>query len=248
MKYLVFLVVAFVLMAPPAFGGKIVVNNDEWTMASGQPNAGAFAANLANWFSPGGPGSFLVYTGNFGLNNATFTGALTGAGHTVSVNTGVTFDLPTLSGYNGVFMGGYLGGYDPTILTNYVNAGGNVYLMAGTGTTGGNEGTDWDAFLNNFGFEYGPSYNGIGVTQSITSLHPIFAGIGTLRFDNGNTVLLYGSNPNASILESYNGAGLIGVYESAGTKDGGEVPEPATLGLGAISLLAIAVLSRRIRT
>ena len=155
-----FLLLVCVLSAPALFAGKIVVNHDEWTLANGQPNAGAFAANIANWFSPGGPGSFLVYSNSWGLDNATFTGALTGAGHSVTVNTAAPFTLPGLSAYDGVFLGGYVGAYDASVLTSYVNGGGNVYLMGGVGVSG--EDSIWDGFLNNFGFEFGPSYNGIG--------------------------------------------------------------------------------------
>jgi hypothetical protein len=241
MRIALFMCTVCALQVAPAFGGKIVVNHDEWTMSNGQPNAGAFAVNVANWFSPGGPGNFLVYTGNFGLNNSTFTTALAGAGHTVTVNTGVTFDLASLSAYDGIFMGGYLGGYDASVLTNYVNAGGGVYLMGGTAGVG-NEANVWDGFLNNFGFDYGPSYNGIGGAYAITSGHVIFAGVGSLYYNNGNTVNLFGANPNASIVESLNGAGLIGVYDS-----GSAVPEPSTLGLTAASLLAVGWALRRKR-
>ncbi|MRR52699.1 MAG: PEP-CTERM sorting domain-containing protein [Rhodocyclaceae bacterium] len=158
------------------------------------------------------------------------------------VNTSLpAFDLPALSGYTGVFMGGYLGAYDAAVLTNYVNGGGNVYLMAGTGTAG-DEGTVWDSFLNNFGFEFGPSYNGIDVTQPITSGHPIFSGIGSLYFANGNTVNLAGGNPFASIVESSGGTGLIGVYDDTLP---GEIPEPSTLGLSAAALCGLAWMMRR---
>lgn len=244
MRSVCLLLLACVLSAPALFAGKLIVNNDEWTMSNGQPNAGAFAANIANWFSPGGPGTFLVYSNNFGLDNATFTGALTGAGHSVTVNTAAPFTLPDLSAYDGVFLGGYVGAYDASVLTSYVNGGGNVYLMGGTGGVGG-EDTIWDGFLGSFGFEFGPSYNGITVTQPITSLHPIFAGIGTLYFANGNSVLLAGVNPNASILETFSGQGLIGVYEGSGAN--GAIPEPSTLGLCASSLLGLAWAARRRR-
>lgn len=234
--------VAFAVLSVPAFAGKIVVNHDEWTMSDGQPNAGLLAANIANWFSPGGPGAFLVYTTNFGLNNATFTGALTGSGHSVTVNTGVPFNLPTLAAFDGVFLGGYLGSYDASVLTSYVNGGGNVYLMGGTAGVA-SEDTVWDGFLNNFGFDFGTSWNGIGGTLAVTSVHPIFAGIGSLYYNNGNTVNLFGANPYAAIVESYNGAGLIGVYDAPSSA----VPEPATLGLAIAGLLAAGLVSRRNR-
>lgn len=244
MRCFCWLLLVCVLSAPALFAGKVVVNSDEWTMSSSGVNAAAFSVNVADWFSPGGPGSFLVYTNNFGLNNSTFTNALTGAGHSVSVNLAAPFTLPGLSAYDGVFLGGYAGAYDASVLTSYVNAGGNVYLMGGTGAVAG-EDTFWDGFLNNFGFEFGPSYNNITVTQTITSTHPIFTGIGSLYFANGNTVLLSGVNPYASIVESYNGQGLIGIYEGRGMN--GVIPEPSTLGLCASALLGLAWVARRKR-
>lgn len=244
MRKACFLLLVCVLSAPALLAGKIVVNHDEWTLSNGQPNAGAFAANIANWFSPGGPGTFLVYSDNFGLTNVTFTGALTGAGHSVTVNTAAPFTLPGLTAYDGVFLGGYTGAYDASVLTSYVNGGGNVYLMGGTAGVSG-EDVFWDGFLNNFGFEFGPSYNGIGGTFAVTSGHPIFAGIGSLYYNNGNTVLLAGVNPFASILETYNGQGLIGVYE--GREINGVIPEPSTLGLCASALLGLALVARRRR-
>jgi len=230
------------ILVAPASAGKIVVNHDEWTMSDGQPNAGLFAANIANWFSPGGPGSFLVYTNNFGVNNTTFLNALAAAGHSVSVNTAASFDLPTLSAYDGIFLGGYLGAYDASVLSSYVNGGGNVYLMGGTAGVA-NEDTVWDGFLNNFGFDFGASWNGIGGAFAVTSSHPIFAGVASLYYNNGNTVTLFGANPYASIVESYNGAGLIGVYDAPV----GAVPEPATFGLTACCLLAAGWALRRNR-
>jgi hypothetical protein len=244
MKVLRLLCLVCVLTAPALFAGKIVVNHDEWTMSSSGVNAAAFAVNVADWFSPGGPGSFLVYTSNFGLDNSTFTNALTGAGHSVSVNTAALFTLPGLSAYDGVFLGGYAGSYDAAVLTNYVNAGGNVYLMGGTGSIAG-EDTFWDGFLNNFGFEFGTSYNGIGGTFAVSSGHPIFSGIPQLFYSNGNTVNLFGVNPYASIVESFNGAGLIGVYDDSSGL--GAIPEPATLGLTAAALLALGWATRRRR-
>jgi hypothetical protein len=233
-----------VLLAPSLFAGKIVVNHDEWTMSSSALNGGVLAVNIANWFSPGGPGSFLVYTNNFGLDNSTFLSALASGGHTVSVNPAAPFTLPGLSAYNGVFLGGYIGSYNAGVLTSYVNAGGNVYLMGGTGAVAA-EDSVWDGFLNNFGFDFGASYNGIGGTFLVTSAHPIFSGISSLYYNNGNTVNLYGSNPFAFIAESYNGQGLIGIYDD--TARTGTVPEPASAALTASALLALGWLVRRQR-
>lgn len=222
----------------PASAGIVIVNHDEWTMSDGRPNAGLFAANVANYFAGTPGGNFLIYSHNFGLDNATVINAVTAAGHTITANTAVTFDLPTLSAYTGIFLGGYLGNFDAAVLTNYVNNGGRVYLAGGTGSIA-NEDSVWDPFLNNFGFEFGSSYNGIIGTFAPASGHPIFNSISSLYYNNGNTVILTGGNPAAQILESYNEQGLIGIYEQT------PIPEPATFGLAGLALLSGALLVRR---
>lgn len=172
----------------PATGtaGIVIVNHDEWTLSDWGVNAAQFGANIANYFAGGPGGNFLIYSNDtFGLANSTLINAITSAGHTVTVNTGITFDLPTLSGYTGIFLGGYIGSYSAAVLTAYVNNGGNVYLAGGTGLIAF-EHSVWDSFLANFGFDFGPSYNGISGTFAPTTSHPVFAGVPTLLYDNGN--------------------------------------------------------------
>ena len=48
--------------------------------------------------------------------------------------------------------------------------------------------TAWDSFANAFGLDFGPSYNGIIGTLSITGGDPLLAGVSQLYFKNGNTV------------------------------------------------------------
>lgn len=245
MRYVAFLPLLSVLVSAPASGGVVIVNHDEWTLSSFGVNAAQFGANIANYFAGGSGGNFLIYSTNFGLDNSTLINAITSAGHTVTVNTGITFDLPTLSAYTGIFLGGYLGSYNATVLTNYVNNGGKVYLAGGTGSLV-NEDTVWDSFLGNFGFDFGTSYNGISGTIAPSPGHPIFAGIGGLLYDNGNTVILTGSTPNAQLIavQPGTGAGLIGIYEGD-PQPGGEIPEPSTLTLLGLGLLAGGWLRRR---
>jgi hypothetical protein len=59
---------------------------------------------------------------------------MTSAGHSWTVSTAVTFDLPTLLQYEGVFLAG--NAVDNQVLINYVNNGGNIYLAGGTGWGG----------------------------------------------------------------------------------------------------------------
>lgn len=230
MRYTVLLLLS-VLLSAPDFGGVVIVNHDEWTLTQNGANAAQFGANIANYFAGGSGENLLICTTNPGLNNSTLINAITAAGHTATADTGITFSLPTLSAYTGIFMGGELGWHNATVLTDYVNNGGNVYLAGGTGSIYG-EDTLWDPFLGNFGFDFGTSCNGIAGTFAPSSSHPIFAGIGGLYYNNGNTVILTGSTPYAHLIavQPGTGAGLIGIYD-VDWQPGGEIPEPSTLTL-----------------
>lgn len=241
---LTFLSIAFLF---PAAGtaGVVIVNHDEWTLSGSGVSAAQFGANIANYFAGGPGGNFLIYSDNtFALANSTLTNAITSAGHTVTVDTGVTFDLPTLSAYTGIFLGGYIGSYNATVLTSYVNNGGSVYLAGGTGGIG-NEDTVWDPFLANFGFDFGTSYNAIIGAFAPTTNHPVFAGVSSLFYYYGNTVILTGSTPYAQLIaiEPSTGAGMIGIYDDR--QLGGEIPEPSTWPLLGLGLLAAGWLRRK---
>jgi len=217
--------------------GKIVVANDEWTLSNtgyaNAPDADRFARNVANWFTGGSSGNFLAYTNNFGLTGTQLANTMTNAGHSWTVSTAGTLDLSLMSGYDAIFLGGYYTNIIISDLITYVQNGGNVYLCAGTGSNAVYEANFWNAFLNAFGLAYEPRYNGINGNISITSPHPIFAGVSQLFQANGNSVIdLQPSNPNNEVLVSLGSDGLYAVY----------VPEPASmlaLGAGLAGLLGL---------
>jgi PEP-CTERM motif len=247
-------VFAITLLVPAAArAGRIVVNNDEWTTSNtGFTQAGAsattFVENLADFFLGGaGTGNFLAYSTNFSLNESSFAGALTSAGHSLTVSTAITFDLPTLMTYDAVFLA-LPPTADNTVLTNYVNGGGGVYLAGGTGVGGATAEADaWNDFLNNFGLQLlGGSYNGVSGNLAVTGVHPILTGVSSLYYNNGNTVALFGADPNAHIIETTSSqVGLLGVYDD--TDRVSAVPEPSTWTLLAIGLGGIVLATLRIR-
>src|SRR5882672_630001 len=69
-----------------AAGGRIVVANDEWTLSNqgfaSAANPTQFVENVADWFTGGAAGHFLVRSGDFGLTGTSLASAMTSAGHT----------------------------------------------------------------------------------------------------------------------------------------------------------------------
>lgn len=248
-----FVLLALVAWSASAHGGKIVVANDEWPLTNvgfsqepfAQPTK--YIQNVAQFFTGGGSGSFLIYSNNFGLTGSSLNNALTSAGHTLTYSTTIPFTLANLSSFNGVFLALPPTPPDMTALVNYVNAGGNVYIAAGTGIGGSaTEAAIWNTFLNNFNLGLvGSSYNNINGTIPISSSHPIFAGVSALYQNNGNSIyVLNPSDPSAQILVTYQNQGLYAVYDSSIQSI--PIPEPTTLALCSLGVISGWLCRRRL--
>ena len=234
-----------------AFAGKIIVDNDEWTLSNsgfasaGYANATAYAQNAAQFLTggpAGGTTKIWIDSSNFGLNGSdlrTALGAynLTDAGFS-------TFTLFNLQSYQAVFLSGdNLTAGEESALVNYVRGGGSVYVAAGTGVISGGaagEAAQWNAFLNPFSLDLATSYNGINGALAITGASPIFAGVSQLYYIHGNPVRATGLGAQI-ITSDPSGAGLIGTY-SAST-----APEPSTilLAAGALAVLGFRKAKRQ---
>jgi Lamin Tail Domain len=201
--------------------GKIVVNADEWTLSNDgfkvAPDAAIFANNIAKWFVGDRAGKFHAYSTNFGLTQSALAETIKNAGHTWTTGTNISFDLPTLLTYDGIFVGENAA--NNQVLIEYVKAGGNVYVIAGTGGDAKAEADRWNGFLNAFGFKFLGQYNGINGNQIVNSSHPIFAGVKTLFQNNGNYIVDIdsASQTNQLVLTHSSGQGLIATFD--GTAD-----------------------------
>ncbi len=210
--------------------GKIVVNHDEWTLGNtgfDDADGKAFALNVASWFTGGRTGNFLVYSNDQFYNPAgdgyELQQAMTAAGHGWTVSNAGPLDVDTwLNNYDGVFLAGPPP-LDNQKLIDYVERGGNIYLAGGTADFFGGaaaEAAAWNTFLHHFNLDYAGEYDPICYAVPVTSSHPIFTGVTSLFYCNGNSVSKTDpTDQNADVLESavHEGDtyGLIAVYDVA---------------------------------
>ena len=243
-------------LSTPAFGGKLLVNNDEWAFTNygyeraGEANAEQFVRNVAEYLT-GGSGDVLIYSSDHGLTESRFLASLAEAGYGVTVdNTGATsFDLATLQQYKAVYLGGHGLSKNDAVLASYVNNGGSVFLALGTAVMdAAEEALLWNSFLNSFGLNAASTYSQFEGTYAPTGSHPIFNGVDQIYYYDGNSVTLTSSltNPNTRILEtSAEGFGLFGLYDDSVRNT--HMPEPQTMTLLAAGLGVVAWARRRRR-
>ena len=242
--------ILFCLLAWPQFAaaGRIVLANDEWPLSntgfSNSPSVENYIQNIANLFADGGSGTFHAYSTNFGLTESSLAAAFSSAGHTLTTGTGITFNVPTLLTYDGVFFAGEPGNI--SVLTDYVNAGGNVYLAGGTTSNAPVVANFWNPFLNSFGlgFESVINVDIGGAVEPIESTHPIFANVTDIYQAGGQGVLDIDPNNLQNQVLEFNeaGTGLYALYDSSLA-----IPIPAVAWLFPVGLLAgLAWMRKRV--
>lgn len=208
-----------VVSAPGEWPGKIFVSHDEWVFSDYAfgvaPDTGRSAVNLAAWFTEGRNGRFLAYSSNFGLTGAALAATMQAAGHSWTVSTAVPVTVTSLLKYDAIFLAGTP--VDNQVLIDYVRVGGNVFLAAGTGWRGGagraaEEAAAWNEFLNAFGISLLPFYHEIpyGILAVESGAPPLKGVFGLYQYRGNPIEALNG----ASLLYSFDGYGLYGVYSS----------------------------------
>jgi probable HAF family extracellular repeat protein len=201
--------------------GKIVVNNDEWTITDAgfrrAPDTGQFVRNIASWFMDGQPGNFLRYGHNHVSTDTQLAATMVAAGNSWTDDSSIPFTLSNLLQYDGIFLEGIP--VDNQVVIDYVNAGGNVYLAGGAQDQPGGaaqEAAQWNTFLRAYGLQFEPTYNGIVGVIPINSIHPVFSGVDGLYQLNGSSIdELNPSSPDTEVFTFGKGHGLYAVVSQA---------------------------------
>ncbi len=239
---------ALFAMSAPASAQKVVVSHDEWftgscCFAGGEQQ---FIGNALNWFGVTSGMNVLIYSTNGFLNDGAFSSYL--ASKSISTTTNDVAPSSSFSSYNAIFVSGNPG-MDAAGLTAYVMAGGNVFVIGGTGVGGAAAEAGYNnPFLNSFGLAFASTYNGLNTinTSGYAAQGPygaaLFTGVNSVYANNGNSVQF--SSPVAGVTDEVWMDGNEGTFGAAQVT---ATPEPAAIGLLATGLLALVPVVRRKR-
>lgn len=248
-----------------AQSGHIIAIGDEWLLSDqafiDQPAQSLqLANNIGNYFS-GATNNYLVLSGvpaqapfgQRGVLGASLATSMTNAGYGWDVNPALPLTLATLQNYDAVFFCGTVGSgaANAAILAQYVNGGGSVLIMAGSGDFGsaGGEAAGWNPFLNQFGLGFGNEWfaTGAGLLNipTLPSAHPVGSLLTSATWGFGQTAM--DLDPN----DPLNEVAVFGDFTVFGGPTGfnaAEVPIIATYNLvtptpGAGALLAVGTFT-----
>lgn len=196
-------------------GGLLVVAADAWPtsdtgFAQAPPGATArFVRNIAR-FLCGPTGRILIYSTHWAFKEP-FQQTLRKAGYTVTAS----MTPGPLTQYDAVFVGGD-GGMDRAALRTYLDRGGRVYLLAGTGDIRPDERAFWNTFLIGFGLhlEPGPPINDRETVTTFTD-SPLFEGVSGLLLRGAFNITARPGWPGTQIVCTWKNAGLWAVAPAA---------------------------------
>lgn len=232
--------VSTVVFSTAAFAqtGRIIAIGDEWMLSDqafiDQPTqTQQLANNIAGYFS-GATGNFLVLssspavggvTGQRGVLGASLAANMAASGHGWVVNPPGALTLATLQNYDAVFFSGSLGSgaANAAVLAQYVNGGGSVLVMAGTGDLGSAQGEadGWNPFLNQFGLGFGNAWFGLGSSllsvPTLPTAHALGSLVNSAEWGYGQTAL--DLNPS----DPLNEVALFGNFTGFGSPPDGDV-------------------------
>lgn len=224
---LVIAIAVFAQLAYTVCAGEVVVAHDVNTLATADagPQECAFAVNVAQFLTSGSATKkLLLYESSPGDSARDFSAvvveALTNAGFAVTVTTSYTTPF---TNFDAVFVamqypsGSFL---DNAALTNYVNAGGGVYLAGGVGNPGqaATEAAGWSSFLGSYGLAFGSSgpfggYNDLTKLTITNTTSPIFLGVTNLLCGAGSSIVALNTNASSQIIQYAPDDGAeVGVY------------------------------------
>jgi hypothetical protein len=195
--------------------GILLVAADEWTTmnrgfeSSPPGSVDRFVRNLADLFTGGRPGRFLLYGAPL-ADCTMLQDTLRGAGHTVDVDT----NPAALDGYDGVITGGDQS-VNREMILEYIRTGGHVYVLAGYGHQ--DEEAFWDPVLNPFGMDLqAHQFNPDQVLVDQFDFPPLFAGIEALWVAGPEEVeILPGDFPFTRIISNQYDVNWWAIYSGA---------------------------------
>ncbi len=205
--------------APQA--GKLFLNHDEWTLSetgfSYASDPDTLFVEAARWLAQSPNPNVLVYSDNFGWTGSSIAEVAMAAGIEFTVSTTVPLTPSELAQYDIICLGGYPA--DNAVINTYLDSGGSVFLLAGTGTSGhfGNssaESAAWSDLLAHVGLGLADSSVSTEGSVPIKSEHPVLSGVDRLYFRVGQPILdLDPSDNYGQIIAEYDDNGVVAIFD-----------------------------------